>query len=224
MTTRTRSSRRQEDVLGRGPIARAWSKVFAAGYDSLNSGAEEGGVAELRAALLKRASGHVLEIGAGTGTNLPHYPAGLRSLTLTEPDLAMRRRLESRLDTAGAQHRVLPERAESLPLATDSVDTVVCTYVLCGVDLPAAFDEIRRVLRPGGQLLFLEHVRSPEPGLAKWQDRLNPLWSAVACGCNCNRMTEEAITAAGFTITDIERGGVQDEVALVRPIIWGRAV
>jgi SAM-dependent methyltransferase len=224
-TSRTRHpDGSQEHGLERGPLARAWSRVFAAGYDSLNRAAEQGGVGPLRTTLLERAAGDVLEIGAGTGANLSHYPPGLRSVTLTEPDPAMRRRLVGRLDAEGLPHRVLPAAAESLPVADDSVDTVVSCYLLCNVDLAAALPEIRRVLRPGGQLLFLEHVRSSEPRLARWQDRLNPLWRAVACGCSCNRSTEEALGAAGFTITDVQHGGVEEELALVRPIIWGRAV
>lgn len=209
--------------LARGPVGRLWSVAFAALYDPMNRAAEQAGIGEWRAELLARAAGDVLEIGAGTGANLDHYPAGIRSLTLAEPDAAMRRRLEGKL-AAERRARILDARAEALPLPDGSVDTVAATYVLCSVELQPALSEIRRVLRPEGQLLFCEHVRSAEPRLARWQDRLNRPWRALACGCNCNRDTERALAGAGFEITAIERGGVDAELALVRPTIRGRAV
>ena len=135
-----------------------------------------------RAELLADAHGRVLEIGAGTGLNARHYPAAAE-VTFTEPDPAMARRVP-----------MLLAPAESLPFADASFDTVVSTLVLCSVsDLDRAVAEIRRVLVPDGRLLFLEHVRAADGSrLARWQDRLNPLWHAVA-GCDCNRRTVDAL-------------------------------
>lgn len=212
------------DGLHRGPVARAWSRVFAAGYDTMNQAAENGGIAQLREELLSRASGDVLEVGAGTGANVPYYPRDLRSLTLTEPDAAMRDRLVDRLAGDDREASVLAAPAEALPMVKQSVDTVVVTYVLCSVNLPLALAEIRRVLRPEGQLLFVEHVRSSSSRQARRQDWLNPVWRAVACGCNCNRDTEEALRAGGFVLSELSHGGVDQELALVRPTIWGRAL
>jgi SAM-dependent methyltransferase len=135
-----------------------------------------------RAALLAGAQGHVLEIGTGTGLNVRHYPQGV-DVVYTEPDPAMARRVP-----------VVPAAAEELPFADGSFDTVVSTLVLCSVsDLDRAIAEIRRVLAADGRLLFLEHVRAEEGSrLARWQDRLNPAWHAVA-GCDCNRRTLDAL-------------------------------
>jgi SAM-dependent methyltransferase len=114
--------------------------------------------------------------------------------------------------------------AETLPFADGRFDTVVSTLVLCTVrDQPQALREIRRVLAPGGQLLFIEHVRSQDPRVARWQDRLNPLNRIVANGCNCNRSTLEAIRTAGFTLMDVFRGELQKAPSFVRPLVVGSA-
>lgn len=135
-----------------------------------------------RARLLAGARGRVLEIGAGTGLNARHYPPGVE-VVYTEPDAAMERRVP-----------LVQAPAEDLPFDAASFDTVVSTLVLCSVsDLERAIAEIRRVLAPHGTLLFLEHVRAADGSrLARWQDRLNPVWHAVA-GCDCNRRTLEAL-------------------------------
>lgn len=208
----------------RGPVARLWSQFFAAAYDPMNRGAESAGVASWRTELLAQAGGDVLELGAGTGTNLDHYPAkGIESLTLSEPDRAMFRRLSRRTRHEGAI-RLVEARAEELPMPNDSVDTVVATYVLCSVDPARAMAEVRRVLRPDGQVLFCEHIRAREPGLARRQDRINRLWRMLACGCNCNRETERHLNEAGFEITSVEYGEVERELSIVRPTVRGRAV
>src|SRR5207249_6677845 len=129
----------------------------------------------------------VLEIGAGTGANLSLYGPAVESLTLTEPERPMLRRLERRARDHASSATVLRAPAEDLPFEDGSFDTVVTTLVLCGVDdQPRALREARRVLRPGGRLLFLEHVRSDDPGVARLQDRMNWLNHSIF-GCDCNR-------------------------------------
>ena len=143
------------------PAARLWSRLAAAIYDPFLALGERRGMRERRRRLLQEARGRVLEIGAGTGLNLAHYPDELDELLLSEPVGPMARRLESRLRRSGVRGRVLHAGAEALPVATGSIDTVVSTLVLCTVPDPeAALAEIQRVLRPDGRLLFCEHVRS----------------------------------------------------------------
>ncbi len=167
--------------------------------------------------------GDVLEIGAGTGANLGHYGTGLATLTLTEPSRSMIRRLERRRDELAPRAKVLRAPAEDLPFEDDSFDTVVCTLVLCGVDdQPRTLRELRRVLRPGGELVFMEHVRSEEAKLARMQDRMNRINNLVA-HCDCNRLTLETIRAAGFSVTKLERDTVSGAPPFVRPLVVGLA-
>ncbi len=173
--------------------------VFAALYDWLGGAMERGWMGERRARLLTEARGTVLEIGGGTGANLPHY-RDVERVTVSEPDPFMRRRLRPKLGAARVPVVVSEAGAEALPFPDGSFDTVVSTLVLCTVpDQRAALDEIRRVLRPGGRLLFIEHVRA-EGSVARWQDRIEPLWSCLLGGCHPNRDTLAAIEAAGFEI------------------------
>src|SRR5438552_3491290 len=166
---------------------------FARFYDRMTAGAEKAGLRAHREALLTKASGKVLEIGGGTGANLPFYGTGVESLTITEPSEAMARRLERRLQEHELPAEVARAPAEELPFDSDSFDVVVSTLVLCTVaDQERALGELRRVLRPGGRLLFVEHVRSDAPRLARWQERLNPLQRVIGCGCNCNRATVDS--------------------------------
>ena len=196
-----------------------WARIFAAVYDPLMARAEKAGLRDERATLIRQARGRVLEIGAGTGANLPHYARDLESLTLTDPEAPMLRRLERK----GPAALVLRAPAEDLPFDDDSFDTVVSTLVLCAVDdQPRALREIRRVLRPGGKLLFLEHVRSSEPKTARKQDRLNGIQLRVG-RCNCNRPTVDTIRAAGFQITDLTHGALPTAPAHVRPMVVGVA-
>ena len=170
------------------------------------------------------AYGCTLEIGSGTGLNLRHYPDDLDELVLLEPDATMRPRLERRLERGGRAARVVDGSAERLPLADQSVDTVVSTLVLCTVDAPdLALQEIMRVLRPGGQLLFLEHVRSESPTLAYWQDRLAAPWRRFARGCRCNRATAALIAACGLEPEPVSAASWNGMPPIVRPLIAGRA-
>jgi ubiquinone/menaquinone biosynthesis C-methylase UbiE len=180
----------------------------------------------MRRELLAQARGRVLELGAGTGLNLDHYPQSIESLTMVEPDPHMTKQLREKLEQSGrsAEISVVEAPGEDLPFADAPFDTVVVTLVLCTVpDADATLAEIKRVLAPGGQLLFLEHVRAHDPGLAKWQDRLEGPWKFLADGCRCNRDTVAAIGAAGFQLDDVERGELPKLPPLVRPLVTGSA-
>lgn len=196
------------------------SRLFARYYERSMKATEQAGLAAMRASLLGEARGDVVEIGAGTGLNLPHYGAGVRSLTLTEPDPSMRRRLVPAVADRAA---VVDAPAEALPLDDQSADVVVSTLVLCGVDEPAAaLAEIRRVLRPGGTLLVLEHVRATDPDLARRQDRLDWLQRMFA-GCHCNRDTGSALDAAGFDTRHLRPSRLPNAPEFVRPLLVGPA-
>jgi ubiquinone/menaquinone biosynthesis C-methylase UbiE len=202
-----------------------YGRVFAAMYDRMLAGAEKAGLEQRRRAVVARASGRVLEVGAGTGLNLQHYPEAIDELVLTEPEEPMARRLETRVAASASRATVVRAAAESLPFEADSFDTVVCTLVLCTVDDPVrALSEIERVLRPGGRFLFLEHVRAEQPGLARWQDRLAPLWRRFGHGCNCNRATPDLIRSSGFEAVEVEHGEVPKAPPIVRPLVVGSAV
>jgi ubiquinone/menaquinone biosynthesis C-methylase UbiE len=197
--------------------------MFAATYDRFSAVSEEACFAAHRQRLLGEASGRVLEIGAGTGANLPHYGAGVTELTTAEPEDAMVRRLERRVRENGRPVEVVRAAAEELPFDDDTFDVAVSTLVLCAVDDQArSLAEIRRVLRPDGRLLFMEHIRSDEAGLARWQDRCNWLNRLVVC-CNCNRPTLDSITNAGFAITTLTRDEIPKAPPFVRPLAVGTA-
>jgi ubiquinone/menaquinone biosynthesis C-methylase UbiE len=203
-----------------------WGRMFSALYDRAFEASEEAGLRQMRAELLAGARGRVLELGSGTGLNLELYPReGLDSLTLTEPDPHMFRQLRERTKKVCAGADLVQAGAEDLPFDDDSFDTVVVTLVLCTVpDQPAALQEIRRVLKPGGQLLYLEHVRSDHPDLAKWQDRLEKPWRFLGDGCHCNRDTVAGIKAAGFEVGEVDRGELPKAPPIVRPTARGRAM
>lgn len=179
-------------------------RFFAALYDPVSRMADRAGLARLRRRLLSEATGRVLEVGAGTGLNLPHY-RDVDEVVLLEPDEAMRRRLEPRLASAPVPVEVCHEALEHAPFPDGSFDTVVATLVLCSVDdLDAALERIRRLLRPDGRLLFLEHVAGT--GARRMVQRAAaPVWRRVNAGCRLDRDTSSAIRAAGFLITDVER-------------------
>jgi ubiquinone/menaquinone biosynthesis C-methylase UbiE len=163
-------------------------------------------VAEHRRALLAHAGGHVLEIGFGTGLNVPHYPAGVRSLTAVDPNGTMHRLARRRVKKAGIavdQHVLSGER---LPFESGTFDCVVSTFTLCSIeDAEQALAEAHRVLKPGGTFLFLEHGLSPEPGVQKWQRRLNWLQRRLGDGCRLDRNIKDLV-ARSFGPVEVEEG------------------
>lgn len=199
-------------------------RLFAALYDPMMNAAEQAGMGRRRAELLVDARGDVLEVGAGTGANLRHYGPQVETLTLTEPEEPMATRLRARAAALSPTPRIVIVPAEHLPFDDESFDTVVCTLVLCTTaDLAAALREMRRVLRPEGRLLFMEHVRSDDPRLARRQDRLNGVNRFLAYGCNCNRATIEAIGSHGFSVTRVERGDLRKTPTWLQPLMIGTA-
>jgi SAM-dependent methyltransferase len=173
--------------------------VFAFFYPILGwLGERFGGFGERRDRLLANAEGRVVEIGAGNGLNFSHYPDGVE-VVATEPDPHMLKRAQKAARRATVKISLQRAPADALPMPDASVDTVVSTLVLCTVpDQAAALAEAKRVLRPGGKLLFLEHVRSDDPKIAEIQDRREPMQMRLGAGCHPNRDTLAAIVAAGF--------------------------
>src|SRR5271166_110421 len=209
--------------LQASPPSAAWLRILALVYDPFLWLGELAGMRRRRNALLGGARGRVVEIGAGTGLNIAHYPDGIAELVLIEPEPAMRRRLAPRLQRHGRVARIVDAPAERLPLADASVDTVVSTLVLCTVDDPErTLGEIARVLRPDGQLLFIEHVRASSRFLAACQDNLLQPWRRFAGGCRCNRPTVELMRACGFAVAadDVVWRGMP---RIVHPLMVGQA-
>jgi ubiquinone/menaquinone biosynthesis C-methylase UbiE len=204
------------------PPSAAWLRIMALVYDPFVWLGEIAGMRRRRRRLLSDARGRVVEIGAGTGLNIAHYPDGIAELVLAEPEPAMRRRLARRLRRHARVTRIVDAPAEHLPLADGSVDTVVSTLVLCTVDEPErALREIARVLRPDGQLLFIEHVRATSRFLAACQDTLVHPWRHFAGGCLCNRPTIELMRACGFTVA-ADDGVWRGMPPIVHPLMVGR--
>ena len=202
-----------------------WQRIGARIYDPFLWFGERLGMARRRRDLLAHAEGRVLEIGAGTGLNLRHYRDSIEALVLTEPVEPMAAKLEGRVERLGPLARVHRAPAEALPFADDSFDTVVSTIVLCTVEDPVrALSEIARVLRPGGRLLFIEHLRSDTERWGRWQDRLQRPWAAFGCGCRCNRRTLELIAQSPLRIEASARASWRGMPPLVRPLTIGSAI
>ncbi len=162
-------------------------------------------VAQQRRKLLAHAAGDVLEIGFGTGLNLPHYPTRVVKITTVDPNAGMHRLAQRRVrkSTIAVDQRVLS--GERLPLEADRFECVVCTFTLCSIEgVGQALNEVYRVLKPGGQFLFLEHGLSPEPNVQKWQHRLNWLEMRLAAGCHLDRNMRELVAAQPFSSVDVE--------------------
>ena len=199
------------------------TKFFALTYDRQMAKTEKAGLRAFRERLLAGASGDVLEIGGGTGRQPALLRPGRRVADdhrAAAPDAAPP---GAHVRAHVARARVLRAPAEDLPFDDHSFDVAVSTLVLCGVDdQPRALRELRRVLRPGGRLLFIEHVRSDDPGTARLQDRMNWLNRLVVC-CDCNRPTLDSILAAGFTVARVEHTALPKAPPFVRPAILGSA-
>lgn len=191
-------------------------------YDRANGPLERGVLAERRAGLLQDLQGEILDVGAGTGVNLPYFRAATRVVAV-EPDPGMRKRLVGKVDLAPCPVEVLDAVAERVPADDESFDAVVFTLVLCSVaDVDLALAEARRTLKPGGRLVVLEHVRGTG-SLARWQDRITPVWSRVVGGCHPNRDIESAVRNAGFATAECERFDPFPRFIVTRPLLRATA-
>jgi ubiquinone/menaquinone biosynthesis C-methylase UbiE len=192
-------------------------------YDLVTRHAEKGELGERRHQLVAALEGDVLEVGAGTGLNLRQYEQAGRVVAL-EPDPSMAKRLPARAAEAAVPVEIVTGSAESIPYPDESFDAVVVTFVLCSVEDPqAALAEVRRVLKPGAQLVLLEHVRG-EGRRARWQDRLTPLHRKLAGNCHLNRDTRAAVSAAGFDSISLEPTLLPGTHSLVRSGLQGVAI
>jgi ubiquinone/menaquinone biosynthesis C-methylase UbiE len=160
-----------------------------------------------RGKLVPRAAGTVLEVGVGSGLNLALYGPAVERLYGLDPSPELARMARRRLRHVRFPVRLITGSAEAVPLPDGSMDTVVSTWTLCSIPDPArALAEIRRVLRPSGRFIFIEHGRSPDARVLAWQDRLDPVWQRLAGGCHLNRAMDTLIASGGFRITEIDRG------------------
>lgn len=161
-------------------------------------------VTRLRAAWIPKAQGDVLEVGIGSGLNLPFYSAAVRRLYGVDPSLELQRIARKRAAGNAAVDFLTQSAEERLPLEDESIDTVVSTWTLCSIPEPArALREMRRVLKRDGHFLFVEHGRSPDSKVVAWQDRLTPAWKVIGGGCHLNRKVDDLVQAAGFRITEL---------------------
>jgi len=162
--------------------------------------------ARLRAAWIPQARGEVLEVGIGSGLNLPFYSSEVKRVHGVDPSLELQRMARERAASLPVNVEFLSQSAEELlPLPNGSMDTIVMTWTLCSIaNAPKALEQMKRVLKPGGHLVFVEHGRAPDHGVAVWQDRINTAWKHIGGGCHLNRKIDEIITNAGFHITDLK--------------------
>lgn len=201
-----------------------WGRGFAALYDRFFKAVEDAGLRDMRSQLLSEASGRTIDIGSGTGANLKLYPPDVE-LVMTEPDPHMARQLRHKLAESDRTAEFVQAGAESLPFEDSSFDTAVFTLVLCTVPDPrAGLTEVARILKPGGRMLFLEHVRAQDEGLARWQDRLEKPWRFIGDGCHCNRDTVATIEASPLRLEGVERDRLPKAPPITRPLALGVAV
>lgn len=199
--------------------------LMATFYDRAMRSVEKRCLAQWRAELLAPLRGNILEIGSGTGTNLQYYSPQLKRLVLSEPDPHMRGQLQARINELSLeQAEITPCRAEQINLPDACFDHIVSTLVLCSVsDIDKTLQELRRLLKPGGSLVLLEHVRAEDnPNLFRWQKRLEPIWKWCACNCHLTRPTEKLLQQVGFD-TQLEQVEMTGAPLFVRPMIKGGA-
>jgi ubiquinone/menaquinone biosynthesis C-methylase UbiE len=182
-------------------------------------------IAKQREKITPRAHGEVLEVGFGSGLNLPFYDAGkVKKLYALEPSEGMRKRAAKRLAQSPLSIELLDLPGEKIPLNDQSVDCVLITYTMCTIpDVAAALGEMRRVMRPGAQMYFCEHGRAPDLGVAKWQDRLNGAWGRIAGGCNLNRDIPAILRSAGFALDAVEEMYLPGTPKFAGYNYWGEA-
>jgi ubiquinone/menaquinone biosynthesis C-methylase UbiE len=167
-------------------------------------------ITRMRQKVVPQAHGHVLEIGIGTGLNLPHYDAQkVTRITGLDPALELQPKAQKRIEASGIPVDLIGLSAETIALPSGHLDSAVVTYALCTIpDAVAALKEVRRVLKPGAPLLFCEHGLSPDAGVARWQNRLQPLWGPLAGGCHLNRDIPALLQSAGFRLAELEQAYV----------------
>lgn len=171
----------------------------------LNGVMKQPDMLRLRNRIVPQASGRVLEIGIGSGLNLPLYAADATSIQGVEPSAALRDMARKAADETDIPLDLVDCGAEDMPFDTASFDTVISTWTMCTIpQLDTALTEIRRVLKPGGQFLFVEHGRAPDPGIERWQNRINPVWKRIGGGCHLNRRIARHVEDSGFTFDHIE--------------------
>jgi ubiquinone/menaquinone biosynthesis C-methylase UbiE len=178
-----------------------------------------------RQKIVPHATGRVLEIGMGSGLNLQYYdPSKVDFVYGLEPSQGMRRKAQENLDASPVEVRWLDLPGEEVPLDDKSIDTVVLTYTLCTIsDFRAALAQMRRVLKPSGNLLFCEHGEAPDESVRRWQARINPIWKKVAGGCNLNRPIPTCLEDAGFSIAKLETMYLPSTPKIAAYNYWGSA-
>jgi SAM-dependent methyltransferase len=201
------------------------SYMMAALYDRTMANSEAACLGEWRQQLLQNLSGRVLDFGSGTGVNLQYYANDLQELLLFEPDLHMQKMLQTKLTETQKKATLLPPESSIKEIPAASIDVVVSTLVLCTVpDQLASLAEIKTVLKPGGKLVFLEHVADEKGKIDPLiQKAMGPIWNVVACGCQLRRHTEKNIQESGFKLDEINYGQMLKVPRWVRPIIYGVA-
>jgi ubiquinone/menaquinone biosynthesis C-methylase UbiE len=201
-----------------------FGRAFTGWYGYVMRLVDESGLRETRRELLDGTAGRVLDLGTGTGANLALFPPAVEELVLAEPDQHMRRVLAQKVQQLERPVELVGAPAESLPFPDESFDYVTCTMVMCTMPTPAAaLEEVARVLRPGGHFLFLEHVRSEDPGFARTQDRIDRAWCFLADGCHCNRDSLATIQASVLDVEWVRRSQMPRSPLFLKPLVFGRA-